>query len=187
LFYSFDGRQPEIGYETYVSEQALLIGDVKIWGNCYIGHGAILRGDYGRIEIGSGTAVEEGVIIHAPPNETCKIGEKVTLGHGAIIHATTIGDLAVIGMGAVLSIRTKIGGGAIVGEGAVVKMGQSVPEGVVVAGNPAKIIRNVEERDIKHWSYGKQLYIDLAKKYLQIGMHVVSDIRCPCHSKGDFR
>lgn len=74
-----------------------------------------------------------------------------------------------------LSLRSKIGRGAIVGEGAVVIMGQSVPEGVVVVGNPAKVIRNVEERDIKHWSYGKQLYIDLAKKYLQIGMHVVSE------------
>jgi carbonic anhydrase/acetyltransferase-like protein (isoleucine patch superfamily) len=175
MFYSFDGRQPEIGHDTYVSEHALLIGDVKIGDNCYIGHGAVLRGDYGRIEIGSGTAAEEGVIVHAPPNETCKIGKKVTLGHGAIIHASTIEDLAVVGMGAVLSLRTKIGRGAIVGEGAVVIMGQSVPEGVVVVGNPAKVIRNVEERDIKHWSYGKQLYIDLAKKYLQIGMHVVSE------------
>ena len=171
MFYGFDGKQPETGEDTYVSELAMVIGDVKIENNCYIGHGAILRGDYGRIEIGSGTAVEEGVIVHAPPNETCKIGEKVTLGHGAIVHASTIGDLAVVGMGAVLSIRSKIGEKTIVAEGAIVTMNQLIPENVVIAGNPAKIIRKVEERDIEHWSYGKQLYIDLAKKYLQIGMH----------------
>jgi carbonic anhydrase/acetyltransferase-like protein (isoleucine patch superfamily) len=67
LLYAFDGKSPEIGKGTYVSEQALVIGDVKIGDNCYIGHGAILRGDYGSIFIGPGTAVEEGAIIHAPP------------------------------------------------------------------------------------------------------------------------
>ena len=106
MLYAFDGKCPDIGKKTYVSEEALVIGDVKIGDNCYVGHGAILRGDYGSIFIGSGTAVEEGVIIHAPPGEGCAIGEKVTIGHGAIIHAAKIGNLAVIGMGAVLSIRS---------------------------------------------------------------------------------
>jgi carbonic anhydrase/acetyltransferase-like protein (isoleucine patch superfamily) len=83
---SFRNREPKMGKDTYVSEYALLIGDVKISDNCYIGHGAILRADYGSIQIDSGTAVEEGVIIHAPPDEVCKIGKKVTIGHGAIIN-----------------------------------------------------------------------------------------------------
>ncbi|GBF33399.1 ferripyochelin binding protein [Desulfocucumis palustris] len=171
MFYSFDGKKPVIGKDTYVSETALIIGDVVIGDNCYIGHGAILRGDYGRIEIGSKTAVEEGVIMHAPPNEVCKVGEKVTFGHGAIIHSQSIGDMAVIGMGAVASIRSKIGSWAIVAEGAVVKMNQEIPDKVVVAGNPARVVREVEERDTELWSYGKNIYIDLAAKYLKIGMH----------------
>ena len=171
MLYSFDGKQPEIGKDTYVSELAMVIGDVKIGDNCYIGHGAILRGDYGRIEIGSGTAVEEGVIVHAPPNETCKIGEKVTIGHGAIVHAAEIGDFAVLGMGMVASIRSKIGVWTIVAEGAVVKMNQVITGKVVAAGNPAKSVREVEERDEIRFLYGKELYIDLAKKYLNIGMH----------------
>lgn len=171
LLYLFDGKQPEVGKDSYVSETALVIGDVKIGDNCYIGHGAILRGDYGRIEIGTGTAVEEGVIVHVPPQQVGKIGNKVTLGHGAIIHAQEIGDFAVVGMGAVVSIGAKIGAGAIVAEGAVVKMNQVVPEKVVVAGNPAKTVRRIEKKDIDMWSWGKQLYIDLAAKYLRIGMH----------------
>ncbi len=105
MLYSFDGREPRIGSETYVSESALLIGDVRIGDNCYIGHGAILRGDYGTIEIGNGSSVEEGVIVHAPPGGTCWIGERVTLGHGAIVHSEFIGDFAVIGMGAVHCCR----------------------------------------------------------------------------------
>jgi len=104
LLYRFRDREPKFGKDTYVSEHALLIGDVRIGDECYIGHGAILRGDYGAIEIGSGTAVEEGVVMHAPPGEVCRVGEKLTIGHGAVIHSKSIGDYAVIGMGAVLSI-----------------------------------------------------------------------------------
>jgi carbonic anhydrase/acetyltransferase-like protein (isoleucine patch superfamily) len=173
VFYSFDGRRPEIGKDTYVSEHALVIGNVKIGDNCYIGHGVIIRGDYGSIEIGSGTAVEEGVIIHAPPKQACKIGEHVTLGHGAVIHSQLVDDYAVIGMGAVTSIRSKIGRWTIVAEGAIVKMEQTIPDGVVVAGNPARVARKVAEKDIEHWTWGKQIYVDLAKKYLAEGMHEV--------------
>jgi carbonic anhydrase/acetyltransferase-like protein (isoleucine patch superfamily) len=171
MLYSFDNRKPRIGMETYVSETAFLIGDVKVGDNCYIGHGAILRGDYGTIEIGGGTAVEEGVVIHAPPEQTCWIGEKVIVGHGAIIHSKSIGNYAVIGMGAVLSIGVEIGEGSIVAEGAVVKMEQKFPDGVVIAGNPAHIVRKISDKDKELSNQGKQLYIDLVKKYLNIGMH----------------
>ncbi len=171
MLYSFDGRKPKIGKETYVSETALLIGDVKVGDNCYIGHGAILRGDYGTIEIGDGTAVEEGAIIHAPPEKTCVIGRKVTLGHGAIVHSSLVGDFTVIGMGAILSIYAEVGKHSIVAEGAVIKMNQKFPDGVVVAGNPARRIREVSHQDEDYWNWVKQLYIDLAKRYLDIGMH----------------
>ena len=120
-----------------------------------MGPGAVLRGDYGRIEIGAGTSVEENVTIHAPPERVCQVGEKVTLGHGAVIHASSIGDLAVVGMGAVLSRRVKVGERAIVAEGAVVKMSQKVPAGIVVAGNPAKVIRNVTPEDEEQWKRGE--------------------------------
>ena len=171
MLYSFDGKEPRIGSETYVSETASVIGDVEIGDNCYIGHGAILRGDYGTIQIGNGTAVEEGVIIHAPPNETCYIQDKVTIGHGAIVHSKSIGDFALIGMGAILSIRSEIGEQTVIAEGSVVKWGQKVPAGVVAGGNPARVIRQILQRDKDFWEGGKQLYIDLAKKYLSLGMH----------------
>jgi carbonic anhydrase/acetyltransferase-like protein (isoleucine patch superfamily) len=170
MLYEFDGKRPTIGRETYVSDLATVIGDVVIGDNCYIGHGAILRGDYGRIEIKDGTAVEEGAVIHVPPNETSNIGLKVTIGHGAIIHSRSIGDLAVIGMGAVLSIRSEIGERSIIAEGGVVKQNQVITSGVVAAGNPVKILRKITKKDEEHWEWGKQLYIDLAKKYLEKGM-----------------
>ena len=173
MLYKFDGKQPTVGNDTYVSDIATVIGDVVIGSNCYIGHGAILRADYGRIEIGDGTAIEEGVVVHAPPGDTNRIGRRVTIGHGAVVHGKQIGRQAVIGMGAVLSIWSEIGEGAIVAEGSVVKLKQVIPPRVVAAGNPAQIVREISAKDEKFWNWGKQLYIDLAKKYMDEGMEPV--------------
>jgi carbonic anhydrase/acetyltransferase-like protein (isoleucine patch superfamily) len=170
MLYEFDGKRARVGEDTYVSEYAIVIGDVEIGDRCYIGHGAILRGDYGSILVGSGTAVEEGVIIHAPPKRACRIGEKVTIGHGAIVHAALIGDLSVIGMGAILSIDSQVGTNTIIAEGSVVRMRQIVPAKVVAGGNPAKSIRKIAPKDEEYWGMAKELYIDLAKKYLTKGM-----------------
>jgi carbonic anhydrase/acetyltransferase-like protein (isoleucine patch superfamily) len=173
MYFAFNGRRPQIGRHSYISDTAQIIGDVAICDNCYIGHGVILRGDYGRIIIGAGSAIEEAVVIHASPDETAEIGERVTVGHGAIVHGKRIGALAVIGMGAILSIRSEIGEGAIIGEGSVVTMKQMIPARVVALGNPARIVREVNADDIAFWEYAKQLYVDLAKKYLEQGLQPV--------------
>jgi carbonic anhydrase/acetyltransferase-like protein (isoleucine patch superfamily) len=157
MLYRFDGKQPTVGKDTYVSELAEVIGDVRIGDNCYIGHGAILRGDYGTIE----------------PKETNRIGKKVTIGHGAILHGKHIGDLAVIGMGAVVSIWSEVGAKTIIAEGSVVRMNQVVPAKKVAAGNPARVVRPVNAKDAELWGWGKQVYIDLAKKYLDEGMEAI--------------
>jgi carbonic anhydrase/acetyltransferase-like protein (isoleucine patch superfamily) len=174
MLYRFDGKQPVVGKGSYVSDLSIVIGDVLIGENCYIGHGAILRGDYGRIEIGDGTAVEEGAVLHAPPGEINRIGKKVTIGHGAVVHGKYIGDDAVIGMGATISLRSGIGEGSIIAEGGVVKQEQIIPQKVVAAGNPAEIVREIQTKDTEHWNWGKQLYIDLAKKYLEEGMEMIN-------------
>ena len=171
MLYSFRNREPQVGKDTYVSESAIVIGDVKIGDNCYIGHGAILRGDYGSIEIGSGTAVEEGVVMHAPPNKVCRIGEKVTIGHGAIVHSSSIGDFVLIGMGAVVSVRSEIEEAAIVAEGSVVKQRQKISSGMVVSGNPAKVVREITDKDKRYRGYAQQLYTDRAREYIQDGMN----------------
>ncbi|HPQ43433.1 MAG TPA: gamma carbonic anhydrase family protein [Syntrophales bacterium] len=175
MLYEFDGNRPLVGKNSYVSDTAQVIGNVIIGDNCYIGHGAILRGDYGRIEIGKGTAVEEGVIIHAPPNDVHRIGEKVTFGHGAIIHGRKIDNEAVIGMGSIISIYAEVGEWSIIAEGSVVKMNQIISRGVVAGGNPARVLREVSENDKEIWGWGKQLYIDLARKYLDSRMKPVAN------------
>lgn len=151
MLYKFDGNQSTVGEDTYVVDPERVIGNVTIGDNCYIGHGAIVRGDYGRIEIGDGTAVKEGVIIHAPPEDTSRIGKKVTIGHGAVVHGKIIGDGAVIGMGAVVSLWSEIGGETIIAEGGIVKVKQIIPPGVVAAGNPLKVMREINQKDKKFW------------------------------------
>jgi len=173
MLYRFDGKGPIVGSHTYVSETALVIGDVQIGNECYIGHGAILRGDYGKIEIGNGTATEEGVIIHASFQGICSIGRGVIIGHGAIIHAKCIEDWSAIGMGAILGIRSEVATRSIVAEGTIVKQNQKIPEGMVVAGNPAREIRRVSQKENEHWDWARRLYIDLAHRYCELGMERV--------------
>ena len=95
--YSFEGRVPQVAPSAYVAPSAQVIGRVVVGEDCYVGHGAILRGDYGTILVGDGTAVEDGVIVHARPDDTTRFGKRVTLGHGAMIHNATVHDGAVIG------------------------------------------------------------------------------------------
>jgi carbonic anhydrase/acetyltransferase-like protein (isoleucine patch superfamily) len=179
MLYKFDDREPVVGNGSYVSETATVVGDVKIGNNCYIGHGVVLRGDYGSIEIGDGTAIEEGVVVHAPPNDRCLIENRVTVGHGAIIHAALVGSSVTIGMGAILSIRSEVGAGSIVAEGAIVKREQKIAPSVVVAGNPARKVRDVTPKDTEYWEMAKELYINLARKYLEKGMEPVALVGLP--------
>ncbi len=174
----FDGHTPEIGTGTYVSETALVVGNVKIGRNCYVGHGAVVRGDFGRIEIGEGTAVEEGVIIHVPTNGLQLIGNSVTLGHGAIIHGNRVGDFSVIGMGAVLSMFSETGEWSIVGEGAIVRANQKITDYTLAVGNPAKEIRPVSDGDRELWGFGKKEYIKLAAKYIEQPMKRIDSPMC---------
>ena len=174
MIYRFDGKRPQIDSSAYVSESAEIIGDVTIGARCYIGPGAIIRGDENPIYIGDESAIEDGCIIHVGGSETltdgCHIGRRVTIGHGAIIHANHLHDGANIGMGAIVSMFADVGEYAVVAEGAVVKKGQIIPPRVVVGGTPAKILRELEEKDIVSWERSKQVYIDLAAKCKTPGM-----------------
>ena len=120
--------------------------------------------------IGDESSVEEGVVVHAPPGESCSIGHNVVIGHGAIVHGKMIGDHAGIGMGAILSVWSEVAQGSIVAEGTVVKREQKIPPEIIVAGNPAKKIREVSQKERDFWNWTNGIYIDLARTYCAIGM-----------------
>jgi len=163
--YEFEGLIPQIAGSAYIAPSAQVIGDVRIGEECYIGHGSILRGDYGSIIIGNGSAVEEGAIIHAHPGDQTYIGEEVTVGHGAMIHNARIKDYAVIGMRATISDYSNVGEWAIIGEAGLVKNGQQIPAEKIAVGVPVKVVGDVQEKHKLMWSRGKQLYKDLARRY----------------------
>ena len=164
--YAFEGKRPAVAATAWVAPTATVIGSVTVGERCYVGPGAILRGDYGSIEIGDETAVEEGVIIHARPQDTTRIGRRVTLGHGAMVHNATLHDGAVIGMRAVVSDYAVVGEGAVVGELALVRARQEIPAGKVALGVPSKVVRDVGDQDAAMTRWAKELYVSLAERYL---------------------
>ena len=163
--YRYGDRVPVVGRNSYVCETAVVIGDVHIGEHCYIGHGAVLRGDYGSIQIGNGTAVEENALLHIRPDGLLKLEEQVTVGHGAMVHGKLIKSYAVIGIGAIIGFDVVVGSWSIIAEGCLVPAGSIVADEKIAVGTPFKIIGRTLERHKKFWRYGKQLYIDLAKEY----------------------
>jgi len=163
--YTFEGQQPQVGEGSFIAESATVIGNVVIGKNVYVGHGVILRGDYGTIVVGDGTALEEGVIVHARPKDKTVFGQRVTVGHGAMVHNATIKDFAVIGMRSTISDFSVVGEWAIIGEMSLVKRNQKIPDGSVAVGSPARVIGKVTTEQKEFWSYGKELYIEMAERY----------------------
>ena len=162
--YEFEGKRPIIHPSAWIAPSADIIGAVTIGPSCYIGWGAILRGDHGTIELHEGTAVEEGVIIHTPKNFVSRFGIQSTLGHGSMFHGATIGNFAVIGMRATVSNNGLVGEWAIVGENGLVKANQEVPSGTIAVGQPVKIIGQITDAHRERWLKGKKAYLNFVQR-----------------------
>ena len=161
--YEIDGKRPVVGSGTWVAPSAEIIGDVEIGKNCYIGFGAIIRGDFGKIKIGDESLIEESVVIHtAGPTS---IGNKVIVGHMVMIHDATIHDEVLIGMKTMICEYATIGMRAIVAEQSLVKKRSDVPPEKIVAGSPARVVGNVERRHLEKLSVGRYAYLDLINSY----------------------
>lgn len=168
--YELEGKVPEVGKDTYIHETASVIGEVVIGEATWIGPGASIRGDYGAVYIGDESCIEDNCVVHAKPDGPCRIGNKVTVGHGAILHGCTVHDWALIGMGAIVGQGAEIGEWAVVGEGAVVPREKSIPGRKVALGIPAKVVSEVKEEYIKTWTEYKSWYPDLARNIYKKGL-----------------
>lgn len=162
--YEFEGRRPSIHPDAWVAPSADIIGDVRIGARCYVGWGAVLRGDHGTIVVEEGSAVEEGVIIHTTIGFLSRIGREATIGHGAMLHNATVDDFAVIGVCATISNYARIGRWSIVGEMGLVAANQEVPPNVIAVGVPAQVIGSVEEHHRTRWMEGKKRYQAFARR-----------------------
>jgi phenylacetic acid degradation protein len=158
MLYEFKGHRPAVDPTAFVHPQAAVTGDVIIGKNVYIGPGAAIRGDWGRIVIEDGCNVQEGCTIHMFPGVTVRLKEGAHIGHGAIIHGAVIGRNSLIGMNSVIMDNVEIGDECIVGALTFIKAGEKIPRRSVVAGNPAKILREVSEEMLQWKTEGTALY-----------------------------
>ncbi len=161
MIYEFNGFRPVIHESAFVHPQAAVTGNVIIGRDVYIGPGAAIRGDWGRIVIADGCNVQENCTIHMFPGITVYLHESAHIGHGAIVHGATIGRNSLIGMNAVLMDEVEIGEECVVGALCFIKSGEKIPRRSLVVGNPGKIIREVTDEILAWKTEGTRLYQQL--------------------------
>jgi phenylacetic acid degradation protein len=164
--YAFEGIRPVVHPTTYLHPMAVLIGDVTIGPRCYIGPGASLRADFGRITIEGDTSVQDNCVLHTSANSDCIVRRGATIGHSAILHGCTVGVNALVGMSAVVLDGADIGEDSLVAALSLVKNDAVFPARSLIAGNPAKLIKELADEAIRWRSNGNGEYQRLADRSL---------------------
>ncbi len=164
--YQFADKKPSVDRRAFVHPQAVLIGDVEVGADCYVGAGAVLRGDIGSVQVGKGSSVQENCVVHSFPGQAAIIHPDVVIGHGCILHGCEICSTVLIGMGAIVADGAKINSNCLVAAGSFVPLGLEIPSGSVVVGSPGKIVKSITEDQLKEITSGLELYQGLARQYL---------------------
>lgn len=157
-------REPKIHEQAVVARGAVVLGDVTIGKDSSIWYNAVVRGDMQSVSIGEGSNVQDNAVLHVDADSPLKIGDQVTVGHGAILHGCMVEDGVLIGMGAIVMNKAVIGRNSIVAAGALVTQHTEIPEGSLVMGNPAKIRRSVTEEEIQASLRNAENYIRESKE-----------------------
>lgn len=145
---------------VYIAPDAVVTGDVILADGANIWYGAVLRGDSGTITVGEGTNIQDRCVLH----EETTLGKNCTVGHGAIVHGCTIGDNTMVGMGAIVLTGAVIGKDCIIGAGAVVTGKTAAPDGSLLLGSPAKVVKFVTPEQIEENRHNAEHYVELARK-----------------------
>jgi carbonic anhydrase/acetyltransferase-like protein (isoleucine patch superfamily) len=166
LILPYNGIMPKVDPSAFIAENAVIIGDVEIGADTSIWYGCVLRGDVNHIRIGARTNIQDGTIIHVNHiNGPTIIGNGVTVGHQALLHACQLQDHAFVGMGAKVLDYAIVETNAMVAAGAMVTQSKRVPSGELWAGTPAKLFRPLSQEEVDNISYSENNYVELAKKY----------------------
>ncbi len=163
---TYKGITPTIDPSVFIADGVHIIGDVEIGKDSSVWYNTVIRGDVNFIRIGERTNIQDNTVVHVTNKKfPTHIGSNVTIGHSAVIHACTINDYSLIGMGAIVLDDAKIGPFALVAAGAVVTMGMVIPEGMLAAGVPAKIVRTLTDDEKKFLIKSAQNYIEYVSTY----------------------
>lgn len=149
MIYSLDGVRPDVDLEAWIAPGCYVIGKVRLSAGTGIWFGTTIRGDNEWIVVGEGTNIQENCVLHTDIGFPLTIGANCTIGHKAMLHGCTIGDGTLIGMGATVLNGAKIGNNCLIGAGALVTEGKEIPDGSLVMGMPAKVVRNLDAAAIE--------------------------------------
>ena len=163
--YQYDGHRPELHDSVYVAEDATVIGKVALGEGASVWPQAVLRGDNERIEIGAGSNVQEGAVLHSDPGYPLRVGNDVTLGHQVMLHGCSIGDGSLIGIQAVILNGAVIGRNSVVGAGSVVTEGKVFPDNSLILGAPAKVVRELTDEAIQAFRENARDYVARAQTH----------------------
>ena len=161
MIYEFNGYRPVVHESSFVHPQANVTGNVMIGAHCYIGPGAVLRGDWGAILVADGCNIQENCVVHMFPGKSAVFEEGAHIGHGAIIHGAKVGKNVLVGMNAVLMDDVEVGENSIIGALCFVPANMNIPPKSLVVGNPAKIIKELSDEMIAWKTEGTKLYQQL--------------------------
>lgn len=168
--YELDGIAPRVAESAWVADSAEVMGNVALGEDASIWFGAVLRGDNDPITIGAGTNVQDGSVLHADIGQPLTLGERVTVGHKVMLHGCTIGDESLIGIGAVVLNGAKIGRHCLVGAGALVTEGKEFPDGSMILGSHARVVRQLTPEQIDGLRRSAQVYVENARRF-RAGLH----------------
>jgi carbonic anhydrase/acetyltransferase-like protein (isoleucine patch superfamily) len=166
---TFLRRTPRLGRGVYIARGAVVLGDVTLGAHSSIWYNAVLRGDINRIVVGHHANVQDNAVVHLADDFPCLLGNWVTVGHGAIVHACKIGDETLVGMGAVVLDGAVVGRQCLIGARALVTQGMKIPAGSLVLGAPARVVRKLtpaERANLKSWA---EKYVANAAYCLKLG------------------
>ena len=158
-------HQPKIAPSVYIAPGAMVVGQVELMDKVSVWYNAVIRGDVDGVYIGRTTNIQDGCLLHQNEGIPLIIGEEVTVGHGALLHGCTIGDGCLIGMGAIILTGAKIGKETLIGAGALVKENQEIPEGVLVVGSPARIVRSLSIEERQKLRESSRSYVKTAQEH----------------------
>lgn len=162
------GREPEIDATAFVASTASVIGGVTLGAGASVWYGAVVRGDVETISVGASSNVQDNCTLHADPGFPVNVGERVSIGHNAVVHGATVEDDCLIGMGATVLNGAVIGAGSLVAAQALVPQGMVVPPGSLVAGVPAKVRRELSEEERQGVTLNGTMYAELAKAHRDV-------------------
>jgi carbonic anhydrase/acetyltransferase-like protein (isoleucine patch superfamily) len=165
--YALDDISPEVPDEGdyWIAPDASVIGKVRLGRGVGVWFGAVLRGDNEPIAIGAGSNVQEHTVIHTDPGFPVTVGDHCTIGHRAILHGCTIGNNSLVGMGAIVLNGAVIGANCLVGAGALVTEGKTIPDGSLVVGSPARVVRQLDEAAIRRLRTSAENYVRNWKRF----------------------